>query len=224
LHAYHSVRVQLLVTSVGLSTVDAGEWSASNDALAMAVLPALCFLGNRTGLRPMLPLAPLLALVAAAILLVEITKVHEINNDTAQRPGTLSLPTRGSLAALSLLELAIPIVPLALLPANTHNLGTAYGGLEAIFILVQVWTRPHTRPPAFCGPRDHLTFHSLCTLRAQTTIAIVLGVLRAFSGFTGALCLICSGFACAAALSIPLLSRVKDLPRCRSGQHPERVG
>ena len=187
LHAYHSVRIQLLVSS-GDDVEDAGDLFASYDALAIVILPLLCGLTRLTGLRPLLACAPLLSLTAAAMLA----------GSTIYNPGSISLPfwhttsnskrsDSGSVAAgaqlltLSIMEISAPIIPLAMLPANAGELlGAAYGAVEAMFIVFQ-----------------------MC-------IKLLLGFVRSASGFSGALALMSGGFVAALLVSLPLIAQAAE--------------
>ncbi|KAL1498458.1 hypothetical protein AB1Y20_013783 [Prymnesium parvum] len=170
LHAYHSVRIQLLV-STGLSSVDAGASCALSDAIAIAALPVLYVASTCIGLRLVLPLAPFLAVCVSALILGHLVSAS---------PHVDSPPiSRGSLLMLSMLELTVPIVPLALLPVNTDKLGSAFGALEAIYVVVQM------------------------------SITLLFGVVRTFAEFPGVLGLMCGGFIISFILSIPLMFHVQ---------------
>lgn len=266
LHAYHSVRVELVVSGGNMSVQQAGALIASTDAMAMALLVPLSLLPRWIGLRPLLILMPLLALAAAVVLIVEVTSsgaggvglgrmmassdftrnadawggaqqahaqlaavqlahaqlVHAQSasfsadhlhgfidlhkglpaDDTSgggagadayawggnstEAGGAFETTVispiiiRAALLVIAIAEIASPIVPLALVPAAAGDvLGAAYGTIEVMFALTQ-----------------------MC-------IALLLGVVRSSWGFTGALVLICSGFAAAIAVSLPLMARTK---------------
>ena len=129
LHAYHSVRIKL-VMSLGLPLVDAGSRLAAYDALAIGlVTPMLIVACTFLGVKPMLFAAPLMALVASLLLA-----------STFHDGDALHFGLRESLAVLtmSIAQVSSPIVPNALMPGNTRRLGRAYGVTESIFILVQM--------------------------------------------------------------------------------------
>lgn len=190
LHAYHSVRVKLVV-SWGVSSVGAGARCAYNDAVAMLILPFLAVVGTYTGLRAALFLVPLSTIMITAVLLHHAESLAVVAaplGDAAARGAppagsdTIDVATAVALGAMSVMELVTPIIPLALLPSNTRKLGSAYGSIEAIYIGV------------------------------QTSIALLLGFARTLADFPGALVLLLLGFSAALLISLPLLSRARDLP------------
>ena len=54
LHAYHSVRIEMLVQLRGIKVTEAGSFFALSDVIALALLPLLALLSRRTRLRPWL--------------------------------------------------------------------------------------------------------------------------------------------------------------------------
>mmetsp|Transcript_3127 Transcript_3127/g.10315 ORF Transcript_3127/g.10315 Transcript_3127/m.10315 type:complete len:190 (+) Transcript_3127:73-642(+) len=141
------------------------------------------------GLRALLVATPVASAVAVAVLLLRVRSHGSVHAE---------------LFALSLLEVGAPVVPLALLPrasrragggwVHSDRLGTAYGTIETLFILMQI------------------------------TITMLLGVLRSVDSdgdgipdaedpdgkwrFVGPLSLLAGGFAGAAVVSVLLLERV----------------
>ena len=90
--------------------------------------------------------------------------------------------TSAALLVIAAAELFTPIVPLALMPINTGKLGSAYGRGEALFAAVQV------------------------------AIALLLGAVRTFWGFPGAMAIIMGGMTLAFAVAAPLHRHARDLP------------
>ena len=200
LHAYHATRVQMLV-SIGTTAIAAGARCAFNDLLAIAALPAFALLARLVGLRSLLSLGPLVTAAATLLLLLSAHhpqsfmtdpdaagSVPEVNSPAASMlPGADVLAVDGldipivapALLAISMMEIFLPIIPLALLPANAGKLGHAYGTLEAVFVLV------------------------------QTVIVLSVGFMREGSGFSGALGFETAAFVCAAAISLPLSAHAK---------------
>ncbi len=228
LHAYHAVRVELLV-SRGLTLTAAGSLVATNDALAMLALPLACALSRLTGLRPLLLATSLLSLAAAVLLahshaaaaapdapgagagmgvkgrLDQPLPSNAASSDTAGAAdggdGAADGIGAGTAAAafiLSLMEVSAPVIPLALLPANASSLGTAYGAIEVMFVV------------------------------SQLTITLLVGVLRQSShSFDGALGLMWGGFAAAFAVAMPLAAHTTELAvpsRSREGEGGAGLG
>jgi hypothetical protein len=75
-----------------------------------------------------------------------------------------------------------PIIPLALMPRNTRKLGAAYGSGESVFVVVQM------------------------------TIALLVGAARTFSGFPGAMAIVCFGSTLTLIVAVSLLPHARDLP------------
>lgn len=86
-----------------------------------------------------------------------------------------------AIQVMQLMELFAPIIPLALMPRNTGKLGSAYGSGESVFVVVQM------------------------------SIALLLGAVRTFSGFQGAMAIICCGAATAFAVAVPLFAWARDV-------------
>mmetsp|Transcript_32021 Transcript_32021/g.83807 ORF Transcript_32021/g.83807 Transcript_32021/m.83807 type:complete len:396 (-) Transcript_32021:879-2066(-) len=122
LHAYHSIRIKFM-QSRGLVLTQAGSLFATYDGIGILLLPAICLLTRRTGLKPMLSLLPLLTI--AAMLCLLFTSGSGVAVDAA-------------LLTISIIEVFAPIIPLALLPANARKLGAAYGAIEVMMITLQM--------------------------------------------------------------------------------------
>lgn len=185
LHAYHSVRVELVMTT-GLSLQASGELMAMSDAMALLLFLPLSLLPRYFGLRPLLVVAPLVGLASSLALLPSIADYTGVPDDDA--PHHASAPPRdgptwvqrGALLALSSVEVASPIIPLALVPAaaGSDELGAAYGTIEVLFACFQM------------------------------ALTLMLGAVRKLGGgFGGALCLTAAGFAAAVAVALPLIAR-----------------
>ena len=58
--------------------------------------------------------------------------------------------------------------------------------------------------------------HCLTAPLLQITIALLLGAVRTFSGFMGAMVILCCGSSVAVALAIPVLPHARDLPTAGS--------
>jgi hypothetical protein len=176
LHAYHAVRIALATSAHGersVATQEAGAFMAGADTFALVALVPLGLAVRYTGLRPMLLLAPLVGLATCLVLLQ-----HKL----ADPPTDFTWVQKGAVLALSLLEFASPIIPLALVPAAAGDvLGAAYGTIEGMFACVQLF------------------------------ITLMLGVLRSHEEgrFVGALCLLSAGFGGAALTALPLMARTK---------------
>ena len=194
LHAYHTVRIEMLASVHSVRITEAGSLIATNDALAMLLLPLLAVLTIRiTRLRPWLAAAPLLSLAACAHFALGAMSMHQppsgIDSGADGSSASLGLASvglapRAELFILSVMEVSAPVVPLALLPLNVgSNLGLAYGTLDTIF---------------------HCT---------QIALTVLLGGVRMSAGFGGALVLLCVGFATAALTALPLIGRARDLKR-----------
>lgn len=124
LHAYHSIRIRFL-QSRGLPLTQAGALFAEYDGFGIVLLPLIALLCRVTGLKPMLLIAPVLTIAAFAVLLYN---------------GGYGTLVREALFTLSVMTVAVPIVPLALLPSNARKpkLGAAYGTVEVMFITIQM--------------------------------------------------------------------------------------
>ena len=92
---------------------------------------------------------------------------------------------RAALLVLSVMEVFVPIIPLALLPANSGRLGAAFGAIEVMFITIQM------------------------------LIAFLIGLARTVGGgsYAGALQLITGSFLVVLALSLPIILHGRDYPR-----------
>ena len=209
LHAYHSVRIELVMSAViapndKAANQQAGALMASCDTFAMIMLLSLGGLVTRhIGLRPLLVCAPLCGLASCIVLFQHATCCHaagakehnllasDVGSDASDVGGDASSaedvhefgPLQiSALLMLSLIEIVSPIVPLALVPAAAGDvLGAAYGALEFMF--------------------------QMC----QMAITLSLGVMRSREegGFTGALKLVAAGFTAATLIALPLMARTK---------------
>jgi hypothetical protein len=110
-------------------------------------------------------LAPVLALAAFAVLLC------------TDGDGVF---VREAFVILAVLEVALPILPLALLPANAKKLGVAYAVNEIMFITIQM------------------------------AIVLLLGLSRDESGYPAALCVVMASFAGVAVVSLAIVLHGKD--------------
>lgn len=181
LHTFHSIKVALLV-SRGLSLTDAGSRVAANDVISAALLPILVFPVQRSGLRPLLIAAPIVS-AAATMTLASTASADSIAGD-----GQVSVPTAAATFTLSLMEIGAPVVPLAMLPANSQlHLGSSYAIVEMLLVLFQIGS------------------------------TLLFGVLRVADdgGFEGALWLFGAGFGLALAVSIPLVGIAEEPPSRR---------
>jgi hypothetical protein len=124
LHAYHSVRLELLARLARVGLVEAGGAFARSDALAPAALPLLIALGGRLGLRPLLVALPLLSLGALGLL-----ALHAPGAAGAAGASGVRASLGAVVVAFSLLEVGAPIVALALLPRLAAEAGAADGRL-----------------------------------------------------------------------------------------------
>ena len=169
LHAYHSIRIKFM-QSRGLQLTEAGTLFATYDGIGIALLPWIALLCRVTGLKPMLALVPLVSVVAMGGVAL------------CAGDGT---PVRASLLVLSVMEVFVPIIPLALLPANSGRLGAAFGAIELMFITIQM------------------------------LIAFLIGFARTAGGgsYAGALQLIIGSFLAVLALSLPVILHGRDYPR-----------
>ena len=136
LHAYHSIRVEFVISLGGLSLIDAGGLFAKNDAIAMVLLPALALLTRYATLRLLALVIPFISLAAlTCFALNSWSRGHGVDIADDAVP-------RVELLILSVLEVASPVIPLALLPARrggtASNLGSAFGIIETLFIAYQI--------------------------------------------------------------------------------------
>ena len=134
LHAYHSVRMELAASLGNLSLLDAGALFATNDGIAMLLLPLLALLSRCTGLHLLALVTPFISLAAITLFLFNASDMS----------GQLNLAGRAELLTMSILELGAPVIPLALLPVSKRGasargrLGSAYGIIETLFIACQI--------------------------------------------------------------------------------------
>ena len=174
MHAYHSIRVKFM-QSRGLPLTAAGALFAAYDGIGIALVPAMAVLCRLVGLKSMLAIVPLVT--SCATLVLAMNRVDD------------SL-VRGALAVLSVMEVCVPIVPLAILPANTsQGLGAAFGVIEVMFI----------------------TF--------QMAAVFVLGVARTESGYSGGFAVLVSGFLASLAVSLPIIIHGRDFKRWKASFH-----
>ena len=166
LHLYHSIRIKFM-ESRGMDLPEAGAYVAASDGVGIVVAPLLAALCRFTGLKPMIALVPVVAGGGISLL-------HRLNADFPPVDVDHSSVRLGVLL-LSAMEVFVPILPLALLPANAGQLGSAYGAVEIIFIAVQM--------------AEHFA----------------LGLVRVRYGYRGAFWLILGGFAAVLLASVPVL-------------------
>ena len=146
---------------------EAGAYVAASDGVGIVVAPLLAALCRFTGLKPMIALVPVVAGGGISLL-------HRLNGDFPPVDVDHSSVRLGVLL-LSAMEVFVPILPLALLPANAGQLGSAYGAVEIIFIAVQM--------------SEHFA----------------LGLVRVRYDYRGAFWLILGGFAAVLLASVPVL-------------------
>ena len=164
LHAYHSIRIKFM-QSRGLPLTEAGALFAEYDGIGIAMLPLIAILCRLVGLKPMLAIVPVVTIGATIALFYRGSEVLE----------------RGALLLLSVMEVFVPIIPLAILPANaSRGLGAAFGVVEVMFITI------------------------------QTAVVFVLGIARTASGYPGAFVVMIGFFAAALAASLPAIVHSRD--------------
>lgn len=171
LHAYHSIRIKLM-QSRGLPLVYAGAMFATYDTIGIVLLPAIALLCRCTGLKPMLAVVPIVTIIATLVL--ALSKGDD-------------LAARSSLLVMSVMEVYVPIIPLAMLPANAGSgLGRAFGAIEVMFISTQM------------------------------AVVFVLGVARTAGGYPGAFVVMAVGFVSALTVSLPAIIYSRDYRPWRS--------
>ena len=204
LHAYHSIRIEMMLTLRTLSLVDAGALFARNDTLAPFLLPVFVLISPVVGLRSLLVAVPTLSLGALALLTIDATSPA----------GSCSVPITLFGILMSLLECGAPIIPLALLPrlsdeaesrpvprgsldaavaSSSDQLGVAYGAIETLFTLTQI------------------------------TLTMLLGMLRGVNGpqsFAGPISLMAGGFMSAGVVSVLFWTLMPTGPRSGGAAGP----
>ena len=151
LHAYHSVRIELAASLGNLSILDAGALFATNDGIAMLLLPLLAVLSRFTGLHLLALVTPFISLAAITLFMFNAsdepfigTILASDGGHTNSMSGQLNLAARAELLIMSILEVGAPVIPLALLPVSKRGasargrLGSAYGIIETLFIACQI--------------------------------------------------------------------------------------
>ena len=170
LHAYHSIRIKFM-QSRGLPLTEAGALFAANDGIGITLLPLMAILCRLVGLKPMLAILPVVMSGATIALFSRGT----------------DLPVGAALLVLSVMEVFVPIVPLAILPANaSRGLGAAFGVIEVMFITTQM------------------------------AVVFVLGIARTASGYPGAFGVMIGFFTAALAVSLPAIVHGHDYLRWKS--------
>ena len=141
LHAYHSVRIELAASLGNLSILDAGALFATNDGIAMLLLPLLAVLSRFTGLHLLALVTPFISLAAITLFMFNASDEPFIGTilasdagHTNSMSGQLNLAARAELLIMSILEVGAPVIPLALLPVSKRGasargrLGSAHAG------------------------------------------------------------------------------------------------
>ena len=170
LHAYHLIRIKFM-QSRGMGLTAAGSLFAVNDGIGLALLPLTAMLCRRTaGLKWMLTMVPIATFGATLVLLCATLDVPYMDG----------VPPRASILLLSITEAFVPIIPLALLPANASSLGTAFGAIEVVFIVTQM------------------------------AINLLVGVARTISGYSGAFAVMAASFAATIFVSLPVIMHSRD--------------
>lgn len=210
----------------GMPVAHAGALVASTDAVAMLLLVPLSLLTRWTGLRPLLLVMPLLGLIAATVLICEVSR-----KDDGEFDATFAHGTRGAadfVAAPGLLnasELSVVASSSATAVVQAQATPRYYVIRAALLILsiseVVCPIVPLALVPAAAGDvlgAAYGTIDGMLGL-AQMSIALLFGVLRSAYGFQGALCLMAAGFCATVAVSLPLMARTSEAKKAPAECH-----
>mmetsp|Transcript_20609 Transcript_20609/g.44790 ORF Transcript_20609/g.44790 Transcript_20609/m.44790 type:complete len:531 (+) Transcript_20609:114-1706(+) len=136
LHAFNGVLNDLLVEHA-FTIKGAGSFLAVINTISLVALPILALASSAAGVRPLLLVASALALCGACALLFSQHYGGEGVTWQGSDDDVLWWTPRVATLALGIAGVMAPVLPLALVPANSPSVGVAYGILDTMFYVGQ---------------------------------------------------------------------------------------